>query len=239
MSQKRKKFKRIWVRDKGKCGIHLGGCGKDVTLGEAEIGHIVPKALGGKEPDEYIPRRVRSEMTKQKGIRLPINLNIQPMHRKCNEAMAATFPFVPMRQWCSCCKWIYATKDWGDRVRPIEPWMGKVLPEGRGKKFMLLRVMEMEEEGVDKMIIGIDLGPTIRIEYTDGSKSEAIVLIAGRTKDGKQGAWEGMGSMNITMRVMQEHNMRYSVHELADAYARMVVATERDHVRKPRRPDGE
>ena len=48
MKKQRKKRERklnLLKRDNYRCGIHLGGCGKKITLEETSVDHIIPKNI--------------------------------------------------------------------------------------------------------------------------------------------------------------------------------------------------
>jgi len=65
-----KRITRLLKRDNYKCGIHVGGCGKEIKRGEATRDHIIPKNYSRKRSNnrEFIG-----------------DWNYQPMHKRCNE----------------------------------------------------------------------------------------------------------------------------------------------------------
>lgn len=76
MGQKRDKRKRVLERDGYRCGIHMSGCGKPLSLQEAEIGHIVPKVLLKPGPyNNMMPlqqeRNFRSRLTQEGNRQFP------------------------------------------------------------------------------------------------------------------------------------------------------------------------
>ena len=111
MSKQRKKREKklnLLKRDNYRCGIHLGGCGKKLTLEEISIDHIIPKNIL-KDNKEYIQvKKSYKAYTKEsigKGL-----FNLQPMCFKCNnEKKQGAFPPTNIIKRCSnkCCKFIY------------------------------------------------------------------------------------------------------------------------------------
>ena len=70
---KRKRKSAVRKRDSSLCGIHLGGCGKEIGNAEAyDVDHIIPQSYLGVLDRE---RRRRFESL----------WNLQPMHRECHE----------------------------------------------------------------------------------------------------------------------------------------------------------
>ena len=65
------KKKRLLLRDGPYCGIHVGGCGKTIKIGEAKIDHIIPQNL--YTPLVEYPQRFDKDWNKQL------------MHTKCNK----------------------------------------------------------------------------------------------------------------------------------------------------------
>ena len=43
--KKRERKSNLLKRDNCKCGIHLGGCGKKITLEETSVDHIIPQNI--------------------------------------------------------------------------------------------------------------------------------------------------------------------------------------------------
>ena len=67
--------KNAWVRDSGRCGIHLGGCGRRIERSnQCEVDHIIPLVLAkliAPAPREF-----------------DRPWNYQPMHKECNREKA-------------------------------------------------------------------------------------------------------------------------------------------------------
>jgi len=69
-SRMSKRIIRLLKRDNYKCGIHTGGCGKNIKRNEATRDHIIPK--------DYV--KTRDNRREFIG-----DWNYQPMHKRCNE----------------------------------------------------------------------------------------------------------------------------------------------------------
>ena len=66
---------KIMSRDKGLCGVHLGGCGQPIT-GKCEVDHIVPLGL--------------AKLIAPDASGFDSMWNYQPMHADCNRKKADT-----------------------------------------------------------------------------------------------------------------------------------------------------
>ena len=117
MGQKKLKLTQILDRDDGRCGIHLGGCGKEFNSHDnIDIGHIIPKTsrIQPTGHDQLLPP---TEMRKTKQWLISIgdmelcreidNLNIQPMHTECNQRMGSVWPPAQIVKHCECCEYMY------------------------------------------------------------------------------------------------------------------------------------
>ena len=109
--QKMKKKRKLNLlrRDNYRCGIHLGGCGKKITLEETSVDHIIPKNIFKRYAKEYmrIEESYKAETKKPLGNEL---FNLQPMCFSCNNAIkGGVFPPQDIIKMCSnkCCKFIY------------------------------------------------------------------------------------------------------------------------------------
>ena len=111
MSKRRKKQnvkKNLLERDDYRCGIHLGGCGKILTLEETTEDHIIPQnilknTLKIKEIKDSYKRQTRQSL--DEGL-----FNLQPMCLDCNSVKKqGNFPPQNIIKKCSnkCCKFIY------------------------------------------------------------------------------------------------------------------------------------
>lgn len=94
-------------RDNYKCGIHLGGCGKKLTLEETTVDHIFPKnmdRLGCLKALSKDGQNIRVRDVRLKGL-----VNLQPMCPKCNNlAKGGKFP-TEIKKECpnTCCKYLF------------------------------------------------------------------------------------------------------------------------------------
>lgn len=114
VGQKRERLRYILDRDDYRCGIHLGGCGKPLSIENATIDHIEPKATCIAPYDEIGTKEMRNSIRRKQQDRknpiFPKFMNIQPMHRSCNEKKGSVYPPVPIITHCSCCEYMYIAK---------------------------------------------------------------------------------------------------------------------------------
>lgn len=74
MPKARQAMRRLLRRDDRLCGVHLGGCGKEIEQGQRHNrDHIIPRSLFGK-----VARGRENEFEQ--------DWNCQPMHEACNTA---------------------------------------------------------------------------------------------------------------------------------------------------------
>ena len=104
---KRERKLNLLKRDSYRCGIHLGGCGKKITLEETSIDHITPQNITKKDNLVKIKRRYKRRTKESLANGL---FNLQPMCSKCNNSIKkGTFPPRDIIKRCSnkCCEFIY------------------------------------------------------------------------------------------------------------------------------------
>ena len=118
MSKRRKKQnvkKNLLERDNYRCGIHLGGCGKQLTLEETTEDHIIPQNIIKNSQECEKLKKIKKMYTDHTRERLGGGiLNLQPMCAKCNnERKKSIFPSNEIIKRCSnmCCKFIYIKKE--------------------------------------------------------------------------------------------------------------------------------
>ena len=107
--QKKKRERKLNLlrRDNYRCGIHLGGCGKKITLEETTVDHIIPQNITKKDKFAKI-KKIYKKRTKESlanGL-----FNLQPMCSECNNSIKkGKFPPSEIIKRCSnkCCKFIY------------------------------------------------------------------------------------------------------------------------------------
>ena len=101
-------------RDNWRCGIHLGGCGKTLTLDDFTRDHIVPENVGRGYGCRKDVRTMR---------------NYQAMCEICNKKRKdGAFPPTPINKHCpnSCCKWLYIQNHrqtylvWVNKIKEVE-----------------------------------------------------------------------------------------------------------------------
>ena len=81
---KRERKTKSLKRDSYRCGIHLGGCGKKITLEETRLDHIAPQNITKKDNLVKIKRRYKKRTKESLANGL---FNLQPMCSKCNNSI--------------------------------------------------------------------------------------------------------------------------------------------------------
>ncbi len=227
MGKRRRQFERVWQRDGGLCGIHLQGCGKRVEASEGDVGHIIPKTMSNRgHLDEHMSRAEHKELRRKHGVVIGRDMNVQPMHRECNEAMKSVFPPWPIRSHCDCCVWVYEERRDG-RWEPIlglsteEEEVG--IPEGRtGNEYQLSRWIRLPGTGGKVMMVGQHFAARMQVSDPEGPVSHSVLLMMGRERSGKMRANKTMGNLGVTLRQMHRHNM--SVAEKGKIHTRNAYA---------------
>ena len=242
----RVKVRRIWERDGGRCGIHLGGCGKPLRVREATIGHIIPKALlrtaGNRQYDEVRSERAGKAFEEEGRDKRWIDSNVQPMHRECNEEMGVRFPLDEMAHHCTCCRWIYLVEDKEGRVNIVRGEKGWDLDwEWEGRYLLFRRMWIASSERIDGVIIPLGEPPKGREEqrgiptrmqlFLDAEHKNPVspvmipVIIEKRDgalqAGGQVGGWVGLDHM-------LRQNARYSEEELSGFDGKRLSKVERD-----------
>ena len=88
-AKKRQALRRVYLRDDELCGIHLGGCGKEILPGQNyNRDHIIPRSLFRK-----VSRGRENEFEQ--------DWNCQPMHEDCNSSKSFQLDGWP-RFGCEC-----------------------------------------------------------------------------------------------------------------------------------------
>lgn len=207
MGRRQKQLERIWKRDNGRCGIHFMGCGQEIGLDEAEVGHIFPKAMrNAGEKDEYVSRKEKRKLREKYGVVVGPDLNVQPMHRECNEAMAAILPPKQIVQHCGCCTWLYEAREGDGEFVPVEEWMGSEVPNSLiRREFRITRRLDLEGDGKVQGSMSWSL-EQIAIYGPEGVAGEQTLAAAGNVRGGGWKAGKGIGRLGITMAEMLAHN---------------------------------
>ena len=109
MKRQKKKKINLLKRDNYRCGIHLSGCGKKITLEETSVDHIIPKNIFKRYAKKYM--RIEESYKTETNKTLDNGLfNLQPMCFSCNNVTkGGIFPPQDIIKRCSnkCCKFIY------------------------------------------------------------------------------------------------------------------------------------
>ena len=198
-------------RDDYRCGIHLGGCGKKITLKEMTVDHIIPQNINPKDKLIEIKKgyKRRTKESLAKGL-----FGLQPMCSECNNSIKqGVFPPRNLNKRCSneCCKFIYhkeknkwhivfshylIKKDDNSRYKDGSP---------KGKVAFLSMPLEK-----------------IGIEYSDGTIEEGYYLF-GRTKDGILSVIPNKIGGLVSESDMIRNNKRYNEQEIFDSRKRLLV----------------
>ena len=138
MASNRHARRRVFRRDKGRCGIHLGGCGKEITDGEPyNRDHIIPRSLFSKVAGDRL-----SEFDQ--------DWNCQPMHVACNQSKSFSLEGWPEFR----CRCHYLQVVNGDLYICTR---GKI---GSGQHKLLAGVVSEHPERVDaRLVFGTSSGP--------------------------------------------------------------------------------
>ena len=128
---RRKQRRRLLKRDDRRCGVHLGGCGKIIELGqECNVDHIIPSAFYSKIAGD---NRSLYEC----------DWNCQPMHVSCNQEKAAE-----MAEWpkfrCSC--HFLQIEEGSLYIRTL----GQT---GKGRHMLLPNVVSVSRDKVDARVV--------------------------------------------------------------------------------------
>ena len=125
----RPKLRRVLKRDRRLCGVHMGGCGRPIVIGEpATRDHIVPTALYSKVASE-------AEFDQP--------WNWQPMHKECNEAKGSALDEWP-RFDCDC---HYL------QIHGRDLYVHTKDPAGGGRHKLLENVVSDEDARVDARLV--------------------------------------------------------------------------------------
>lgn len=101
--------KKLLERDNYRCGIHLGGCGKQIQLRHTTKDHIIPRNI------ELNTGALLKYLREKKSLHNvnPDLFNLQPMCEICNSnKKKGVFPGATLDKKCpnDCCRYIYFLK---------------------------------------------------------------------------------------------------------------------------------
>ena len=218
MKKQRKKRERklnLLKRDNYRCGIHLDGCGKEITLEETSVDHIIPKNIMKKNNLIWIKKRYKNRTKESLANGL---FNLQPMCFKCNNSIKkGKFPPRDIIKRCSnkCCKFTYHKEKnkWylvfsycllKDEDNPT-------YENGSPKGKQIFRIFRLEE---------------ISVRYSDGTETEKKYIYHGDRKN-KTIHYEIKRNGDLVYKSdvggtlfkldMIKNNKRYSEQEIADS----------------------
>ena len=125
----RRKLQRVLKRDKRLCGVHMGGCGRPIRIGEPTTrDHIVPTAL-------YSKVATKPEFDQP--------WNWQPMHKACNEAKGSAIHGWP-RFDCDC---HYL------QIHGRDLYVHTTEPLGKGRHKLLENIVSEDGDRVDARVV--------------------------------------------------------------------------------------
>ena len=212
MGRRGEQYARIWRRDEGRCGIHLQGCGAVIKKGEGNVGHIIPKTMINRGHfDEYMSRAERKAVEAKLGKRIARDMNVQPMHKECNEGMKSVFPPARIRCLCTCCTWMYEENVEGIwrpilGLSPEEEREG--IPEGRdGEDYRISRWFTPTGGGT-RICMSRLFAWRVQVHGPEGPVSHPVLVMTGRHKGQGLTAGKSVGNLGITLRQMHRHNMQ-------------------------------
>ena len=127
----RRKLQRVLKRDGRLCGVHMGGCGRPIEIGEpATRDHIVPTSLYSKVATDRVAEFDRP-------------WNCQPMHKACNEAKGSILAGWP-RFDCDC---HYL------QIHGRDLYVHTKGPAGDGRHKILENVVSDKDDRVDARVV--------------------------------------------------------------------------------------
>ena len=108
----RKQLSRILPRDSHLCGIHVGGCGKQIkTRTEATVDHIFTKSFFKDREDSIRPKDYNKDW------------NLQPMHQQCNGDRGGQIYGFPL--FTCACHWLRIDKTPKGHILTLHHRIGK------------------------------------------------------------------------------------------------------------------
>ena len=114
----RKQLSRILPRDSHLCGIHVGGCGKQIkTRTEATVDHIFTKSFFKDREDSVRPKDYNKDW------------NLQPMHQQCNGDRGGQIYGFPL--FTCACHWLRIDKTPKGHILTLHHRIGKPRPHFR------------------------------------------------------------------------------------------------------------
>lgn len=155
--RKRTRLQRLLERDNYRCGIHLAGCGESLDTKDANIGHIVPKAVL-RRPTGYDQLHFDNL-----GSSVP-DCNVQPMHEDCNFKMYSSFPPNPFTCYCKCCRWAFSNdnNEWVSERDVLIYFTREYIHYSHGYESTFIRV----PFNIGQMGIGLRDGRLVDYGYT-------------------------------------------------------------------------
>ena len=215
---KQNKLKAFLERDNYRCGIHLGGCGQPLTLKDASIDHIIPKAVARRPGttsnyNECITKKIQADWRKKIKTEPPRWTNLQPMHKKCNnEDKGSLFPPVPIKKHCICCSYIYTQRSACGRERRPIIWGDD---QRHDKTTGLVRVMKIRTPKMppNYLITETPFYSWCHFRRADGSTTMPVCLMLSLLKSG---GWQtGWGRGNyVPLGAMIYNNAQHSFDDL-------------------------
>ena len=211
-SQKKRERKiNLLKRDDYRCGIHLGGCGREIILEETTVDHIIPQNIlkhdeKHKQRIKFLKKMYKSQTRESLAGGL---LNLQPMCSDCNSVKKqGNFPPQNITKRCSnkCCNFIYikANGKWHlvvafHLLKQDKPWKKDEPVKAKTVYFMFPFI-------------------EIQIEYSDKTRSDKQYLLSGTNKNKAVSGFQRNKIGGLASELdMIKNNQRYSREEILEA----------------------
>ena len=203
--RKRERKLNLLKRDNYRCGIHLGGCGKEITLEEISVDHIIPKNI--MKPNKLIEVKKRYKKRTKESLANGL-FNLQAMCSECNNFIKkGRFPARNIIKKCSnkCCKFIYHK----EKNKWYLVFSHYILKDGDNPTY---------KDGSPKgKLIQISFKLTdVQLKFMDGTTSEKMYMLFEKNKRITGFLPNSLGG-SVSELDMKENNKRYGEQEIADS----------------------
>ena len=208
MSKKRKVKLALLERDSYRCGIHLGGCGKILTLKKTTIDHIIPQNINRTNGPLGT---LKESLKKQTRILLEVKLfGLQPMCHNCNNVQKqGGFPPTEIVKHCpnECCRFIYLME--GD-ARYFLHYTHNLSRKDQNRPYRKGDPVKINSISQQFYL------QRIQINYSNGTSSEHYIQV-GTSRDGSQGFSLNRFGGKVSKSDMMINNAKYSEQEIQQA----------------------
>ena len=219
MSKKEQRKINLLKRDNYRCGIHLGGCSKEITIEETSVDHIIPQNILSNDK-EYIKLKKFYKVSEKKSLDNGL-FNLQPMCFNCNNSnKQGIFPPRNIIKKCSnrCCKFIYVeTKNGGkSNHKHYLIFTHYLLKEAECDSYQ-------KEDPSQIMSVAFIFPLTdIQFQRNDGTRTEKLYTLFGQNKEFRGWRKKQFGGM-VLKSDMMKNNQQYSEKELSESSKTFVI----------------